>query len=195
MTTGNEVHGYFILALYAQAMDGDVMIASMWVGGVAHSESEVRTGILWRIRGGREDVQDAEIRIGCQMDHFLADGILLRNNDRTYRGAHCVFQQKGQLIRCGIQQSGHAFSRGEKANQYTHIGIAFDLVKEHGWTDTGWPHDSTVCSYVAVHPRQLRTWVNGFIGFDKLIIKIAQYGKCTSQVSHFLYLRHYVFLS
>ena len=91
MTARNKIHGDFVFALQAEAVDSNIGIAGFGISSVAKPHGYIWAGVFFSIGRGRDQFADIKALFGCQMHYFLTGCLVSTYNYRGDRGGDGVF--------------------------------------------------------------------------------------------------------
>ena len=180
--TGLEEDGQLIPALDAHTVDGHVGQPRVRVGGVAHPQSDVRPRVHWSVGGGRDQLEQVEVRGIRPVDYLLAWGGAIH-----YSGLDGVcgagLHKAAQFLLFAAEQVGHPGPAGQHTDDHRCAGVALHVMEHHsGAIHSGGAHDGAARPHIAVHAGQLGGGIYLHLGLNKLARGLAQYLKGCTQI-------------
>ena len=110
-------------------------------------------------------------------------------------GIFCrMAEQTAKLFRFATEQLSHALAAGEKANGHAGVGMARDVVEEHGGAFPGRALDCAARADIAVNAGELSLGLDLHVGLDKLAGDRAQKRERTAQIMYRIRHGHSSFL-
>ena len=166
-------------------MDGHIRKPCVRVGGITHTQRDVRPGIHRSIGRCRYQLEQVKFRVGGLVHHFLT-GSRFVGHHRLDGRFGALAEQVAQFFLFRTKQICHPLTAGQHANGNAGVRVTLDVVKHHSRAiHLCGTHNRAACAHIAVHAGQLCRRVHLHIRFHQLPRGLAQHLQCRAQVQDF----------
>ena len=190
---GDEVHGNLVLALQAQAVDGDVRLFCLRVRGIAQAHGDVGAGVLLGVGGGGDELPDIKALLGGVVHHLLALGLGGIHHHRGDGVGHSPVEQLAQVFWLFTQQIAHPLAAGQHADGHSGVGVTFHVVKDHGGAFPGGAGDGAAGTHIAIHAGELGVGVHFHVGLHILPVYGLEQLQRRTQIVDVCHVNHTLF--
>ena len=183
---GLEEDGQLVPRLDAHAVDGHVGKPGIRVGGVAHAQRDVGSGVHGGIGRRGNQFKQVEVRVcGAMHDLLTGRGSVSQFRHDGVLGAPP--DDAGQLLLLAPEQRRHPLPAGHHADDHAGVGMPFHVVEDHRGAvhRRGALHRATR-AHVAIYARQLGGGIHLDVRLDQLPRHFPEQIQCLAQAGDFL---------